>query len=204
MELLMRILILAAVAAGIVATPAFAQTAQAPFTGLRIEGVAGYDSLRDGHSSNDGLVYGGAVGYDVQLNTLVIGAEGELTGSTTDTRASNLVAPGDRFRVGMGRDVYLGGRVGFPLNATTMAYAKGGYTNARVDTRYDVGTASTRDHINLEGFRLGAGLEHQLGANTYIKGEYRYSNYGSANGAGGSYDIDADRHQLVAGVGMRF
>ena len=200
----MRTFILAVLAAGTIASPALAQTARAPFTGLRIEGVAGYDALRDGQSSSDGVVYGGAVGYDVQLNSLVVGAEGELTGSTTDTRADNIAVAGDRFRVGMGRDVYVGGRVGFPLNPATMAYAKAGYTNARVETRYDVGTASTRDHADLEGFRLGAGLEHQLGANTYIKGEYRYSNYGSANGPTGSYDIDADRHQVVAGVGMRF
>ena len=200
----MRTLILAAVATTALATPALAQTAGAPFTGLRIEGVAGYDALKDGHDTSDGFVYGGAVGYDVQLNNLVVGAEGELTGSTTDTRTDNLINAGDRFRVGMGRDVYLGARVGVPLNPTTLAYAKGGYTNARVDTRYTQGTTEVRDHTDLDGFRLGAGLEHQLGANTYIKGEYRYSNYGHADNSVGRYDIDVDRHQVVAGVGMRF
>lgn len=200
----MRTLILAAVATTALATPALAQTAGAPFTGLRIEGVAGYDALKDGHDTSDGFVYGGAVGYDVQLNNLVVGAEGELTGSTTDTRTDNLINTGDRFRVGMGRDVYLGARVGVPLNPTTLAYAKGGYTNARVDTRYTQGTTETRDHTDLDGFRLGAGLEHQIGANTYIKGEYRYSNYGKADNSVGRYNIDVDRHQLVAGVGMRF
>ena len=64
----MRNLILAAVATTALAAPAFAQTtAGAPFTGLRIEGVAGYDALKDGHDTSDGFVYGGAVGYDVQL-----------------------------------------------------------------------------------------------------------------------------------------
>lgn len=200
----MRNLILAAVVTTALATPALAQTTAAPFTGLRIEGVAGYDALKDGHDTSDGFVYGGAVGYDVQLNNLVVGAEGELTGSTTDTRTDNLINVGDRFRVGMGRDLYLGARVGFPLNPTTMAYAKGGYTNARVDTRYTQGSTETRDHTDLDGFRLGAGLEHQIGARTYIKGEYRYSNYGHADNSVGRYDIDVDRHQLVAGVGMRF
>lgn len=200
----MRNLILAAVATTAFATPALAQTTGAPFTGLRIEGVAGYDALKDGHDTSDGFVYGGAVGYDVQLNNLVVGAEGELTGSTADTRTDNFINQGDRFRVGMGRDLYLGARVGFPLNPTTMAYAKGGYTNARIDTRYTQGSTEVRDHTDLDGFRLGAGLEHQIGANTYIKGEYRYSNYGHADNSVGRYDIDVDRHQLVAGVGMRF
>ena len=200
----MRNLILAAVATTAFATPALAQTTGAPFTGLRIEGIAGYDALKDGHDTSDGFVYGGAVGYDVQLNNLVVGAEGELTGSTADTRTDNFINQGDRFRVGMGRDLYLGARVGFPLNPTTMAYAKGGYTNARIDTRYTQGSTEVRDHTDLDGFRLGAGLEHQIGANTYIKGEYRYSNYGHADNSVGRYDIDVDRHQLVAGVGMRF
>jgi outer membrane immunogenic protein len=33
-----------------------------------------------------------------------------------------------------------------------------------------------------------------------VKGEYRYSNYGNQDGV----DVDADRHQLMAGVGVRF
>lgn len=200
----MRNLILAAAATTALAAPAYAQTAGGPFTGLRIEGVVGYDALKDGHgqdsSTSDGVVYGGAVGYDVQVNNLIVGGEGELTGSTSDTRTDNLLATGDRLRVSAGRDLYAGARVGFVLNPTTMAYAKGGYTNARVNARYDIGNTQTRDNIDLDGFRLGAGLEHQIGANTFVKGEYRYSHYGEADG----FDIDADRHQLVAGVGMRF
>ncbi|MCP3734382.1 porin family protein [Sphingomonas sp. RP10(2022)] len=198
----MRTLILAAAVTSALAAPAFAQTANAPFTGLRIEGVVGYDVLKDGRGSesSDGVVYGGAVGYDARVNNLILGAEGELTGSTTATHDDNLVTAGDRLRVGAGRDLYVGGRAGFVLNPSTMAYAKAGYTNARVETRYDAGSARTEDHADLDGFRLGAGLEHQLGANTYVKGEYRYSHYGKAD----RYDIDADRHQLVAGVGMRF
>lgn len=200
----MRNLILAAALASAVATPALAQTAAGPFTGLRIEGVAGYDALSDGHdqdsSSSNGIVYGGAVGYDIQLNSLIVGAEGELTGSTTDTRTDGLLVAGDRLRVDAGRDLYAGARVGFVVAPTTLAYAKAGYTNARIDARYDTGNTRVEDHTDLDGVRLGAGIEQQIGAKTYVKGEYRYSHYGRADG----YDIDADRHQIVAGVGMRF
>ena len=52
----------------------------------------------------------------------------------------------------------------------------------------------------MEGFRVGAGAEFKLSNNMYLKGEYRYSNYGKIDG----YDIDIDRHQVVAGVGIRF
>ena len=50
----------------------------------------------------------------------------------------------------------------------------------------------------------------QLGGKAYAKVEYRYSNYGNArleypSGANtNNFSVDTDRHQLVAGVGVRF
>jgi len=198
----MRKLVFAALAASAFATPAFAQ--DAPFTGLRAEGVVGYDKVKDGTGqdagSSDGVTYGGAIGYDLQIGGAVIGAEAELTGSTTDTRADSLLVAGDRLTVDMGRDIYLGGRVGVAVTPTTLLYAKAGYTNARVETTYETAVSRTRISEDMEGYRLGAGAEVALSGNMYLKGEYRYSNYGSIDG----YDIDVDRHQVVAGIGIRF
>ena len=69
--------ILAALAVGtaLSATPAFAQDAQATFTGPRIEATVGWDKSRSGSSvdddttrdldqSIDGVVYGGGIGLD--------------------------------------------------------------------------------------------------------------------------------------------
>lgn len=200
----MRKLVLAALAASALASPAFAQDEVAPFTGLRAEGVVGYDTMSDGTDSDagssDGVTYGGAIGYDVQLGGAVIGAEAELTGSSVDTRADSLLTAGDRLRVDMGRDIYLGARAGVAITPTTLLYAKGGYTNARVDTVYETPTTRTDISEDMEGFRVGAGAEFKLSSNMYLKGEYRYSNYGKIDG----YDIDVDRHQVVGGVGIRF
>lgn len=198
----MRKLVLAALAASAMATPAFAQ--DATFTGPRVEALVGYDSASDGTDgdagSSDGVTYGGAIGYDVQLGGAVIGAEAELTGSSVDTRADSLLVAGDRLVVDMGRDIYLGARAGVAITPTTLLYAKGGYTNASVDTTYETGTTRTEISEDMEGFRVGAGAEFKLSPNMYLKGEYRYSNYGKIDG----YDIDVDRHQVVAGVGIRF
>lgn len=185
------------------ATPALAQD-RAPFTGLRVEGLAGYDHVKDGSGqdsgSSDGFVYGAGVGYDIQAGGAVLGVEGEITGSTADTRSNNLLATGDSLRVSAGRDLYAGVRAGYALSPRALAYVKGGYTNARVDVNYVSATGTVEDHRDLEGYRVGAGLEYQTSANTFVKGEYRYSHYGRLDG----YDIDADRHQLLAGVGLRF
>ena len=63
-----------------------------PFTGPRVEATLGYDHVGAGSSvSNnngrddqkiDGLLYGGGIGYDIALGGLLVGAEGEVTGST--------------------------------------------------------------------------------------------------------------------------
>ncbi len=83
---------------------------------------------------------------------------------------------------------------------------------------YDIGVGGTmvgveaelRENFELDGWRLGAGIEQAIGTNSYAKLEYRYSNYLNANfeysnGAiTEDFDIDTDRHQIAVGVGFRF
>jgi outer membrane immunogenic protein len=204
----MRQYIIAALVASAAATPALAQDsgARAPFTGPRAEGIVGWDRLSDGTGqdagSSDGVVYGGQIGYDIQSGGAIFGIEGEVTGATTDTRADNLLVAGDRLRVDAGRDLYVGGRLGFLAGDRAMIYAKGGYTNARINTEYSIGTTRAEEGVNLDGYRVGAGAELQLSPRMYLKGEYRYSNYSDGGDFGD--DLDLDRHQVVGGIGIRF
>jgi len=158
------------------------------------------------------LTYGGDLGYDAAIgNSLVIGAEGEVTGSTgkVSNSPTNAAALGYG-RVKAGRDLYIGGRLGVRAAPSTLIYAKGGYTNQRLDLTASDGTTETGAHYNLDGYRVGAGVEQAIGGKAYAKIEYRYSNYGDArleypNGANtNNFDVDTDRHQIVAGVGVRF
>jgi len=185
------------------ATPAFAQD-RAPFSGVRVEALGGYDSVSNGapasNGSTDGFVYGIAAGYDAAIGKARIGAEVEATDSTASERSANVLAAGDRFRADAGRDLYAGVRIGYVLSPKWMIYGKAGYTNARVETNYTAGATTISDKRNLDGFRLGAGVEYALTHNVYVKGEYRYSHYGDQAGLA----VDADRHQVIAGVGIRF
>ncbi len=71
-------------------------------------------------------------------------------------------------------------------------------------------TEDERERFRLDGWRIGAGLQQSIGTNTYAKLEYRYSNYEKADyrfvdgGSTEQFDVDTDRHQIVAGVGVRF
>jgi outer membrane immunogenic protein len=192
----MRKIILTALLAGVVATPAFAQTA--PNTGLRLEGVVGYDRAGVPGGKSDGVTYGVGVGYDMRVGGAIVGIEGELTDSTVDECTSDFLQVGDQVCAELGRDLYVGARVGAPIGRSSLVYAKAGYTNARAGVTYEDGTAGTAldfaTRENLDGFRLGAGAEFGIGPNSYLKTEYRYSNY----------EQDFDRHQVVAGFGFRF
>jgi outer membrane immunogenic protein len=220
----MRKIILAALLAGTAGSPALAQPAgdASPFTGLRVEGLVGYDSLRsgdndddgvdtnddEGDESIDGVAFGIGAGYDFDLGGIVAGVEGEFTESTGEQDANETI-DGINFTAGVetGRDLYVGGRVGFRAGPSTLVYGKAGYTNTSVEADFEGGGDRFEFDTNVDGYRLGAGIEQLFGPNAYGKVEYRYSNYNSLDFSDDEdfeTDIDLDRHQVVAGVGFRF
>jgi outer membrane immunogenic protein len=149
----------------------------------------------------------------MDLGTMVVGAEAELTESTADTRS--LDGDPETFGLGTveaGRDIYVGARAGFKATPNTLLYAKGGYTNARYGFLGTDGEVEDEQHIDTDGWRVGAGVEQKIGANAFAKIEYRYSNYSEAEvdfepeGIPDTdpFGVDLDRHQVMAGVGWRF
>lgn len=231
-----KILMTALLASGavIVGGPAHAQELS-PFTGLRVEALVGYDKLRNGSDvdiddedddideSIDGFLYGIGAGYDFDLGSVVVGIEGELTDSTGNEDADQALNAPFGYRASVGRDLYVGARIGMQATPRTLVYLKGGYTNTKVDAAIDdfdddddVDFTADTDQT-VDGYRIGAGVEHLLepgmlgfGSSTYVKLEYRYSNYSDLNfdddflPGGDPVDIDLDRHQVVAGLGIRF
>lgn len=190
----MRNLVLATLLATVAATPAFAQDA-APFTGPRVEGIVGWDRIQaDGH--DDDVMYGIAAGYDAQMGKAVIGGEVEYSDSNNQAcNGAAKTAADPLLCVKAGRDLYAGARVGTTVGASTLLYAKAGYTNADAKFTSDNGTAETTlAKTHLDGVRVGAGIEQKLTGNAYLKGEYRYSNY----------ERGVERHQALAGIGIRF
>ena len=216
----MRTYVIAALLAGSVAVPAMAQPTS-PFTGPRVEGLIGYDSLRSGEREDnadtatdqgdetiDGVGFGAGVGYDYDVGGVILGVEGEFMESSGEQDSDESI-DGFTRSIETGRDLYVGGRVGMQVAPSTMIYAKGGYTNLAVEANYEGVDNTVEFDDNADGFRVGAGVEQLFGPNAYGKLEYRYSNYNNLehNFEGAtdvSRNIDLDRHQVVAGVGFRF
>lgn len=176
----MRIFATTALALMAVATPAMAQ--DGTFQGPRVEVVGGWDRAQTQGVGGSGFVYGGGIGYDLQRGKTVFGVDAEVTGSTLDKCEFGVCAKA-------GRDLYAGARIGVAATPNTLVYGKIGYSNGRM-----IGyTATQRIADNLDGVRLGAGVERSFG-NVYGKVEYRYTNYSQ----------NVERHQVLGGIGYRF
>lgn len=223
-------------AAAMTAAPAQAQTPEAsPFTGFRVEALAGWDSLRNGSSSDldgvagddidqsiDGFLYGIGAGYDFDLGGAVVGVEGEFSESTGNEDADQALNAPFAYRASVDRDLYIGARAGMRATPNTLLYVKGGYTSTNVNAGVD--DLDANDAVDytvdvdqsLSGWRVGAGVEQSFGnmlgfgSGAYAKLEYRYSNYEKLKfdddffSDANAVDVDMDRHQVVAGVGIRF
>lgn len=216
----MRKLLLVALLAG-AAAPALAQTDNSPFTGARVEALVGYDQLKSGNDADDGIdtsndegdetidgvAYGIGAGFDFDLGGVVAGIEGEFTESTGKQDRGETIDVPISTRVETGRDLYIGGRVGFVASPSALLYVKGGYTNTSIEAAAETDTNRFELDTDVDGWRMGAGVEYLLGTNSFAKLEYRYSNYNTldvSNDADIETDIDLDRHQVMAGFGFRF
>jgi len=175
-----------AVSTAALAAPAMAQDADKTFSGAHVEALGGWDRVQGEGQHDNGVLYGVGAGYDFRSGNTVFGVEGEASDSTQKQNVGALTEHASR-------DLYIGGRAGVVVGGNNLLYAKAGYTNARFTvTGTDTGVTLARG--NLGGYRVGAGIEHQLSNNMFVKAEYRYSNYKDG----------VSRNQVVGGVGIRF
>jgi outer membrane immunogenic protein len=198
-----RLLALAALAAGLSATPALAQSA-AP-GGFYVGAIGGYEGI-DVESADaavsadaDSAVYGINAGYDLSLGSAFVGVEGELSTSGGDTRFPSTFT-GARDSLDANGQYYVGARAGFALTPGIAAYGKVGYTSLSTKAFTSAGTlAELKD--NAGGIRFGGGIQVQLPGPLEGRLEYRHSRYKDVGD--GAYG-DANTDQVVAGVGVRF
>lgn len=200
-----KIAILAAGAAALIATPAMAQD-DSEAGGAFIGVVGGWDKtgVDDGvdTGSTDGVLYGINASYDTVTGNALFGIEAEVTDSTAGVTDTDVVIPGDSASIDAGRDLYAGVRLGYVIEDDTVIYLKGGYSNARIAFEYEDGTGNEVEFgENLDGLRLGAGVETELAGLT-ARFEYRYSEYEDVNLFG--TDLSIEHNQVSVTLGKKF
>lgn len=135
------------------------------FSGVRAEVTAGLDDVTGGVDPTK-VTYGAGVGLDAELyKNVIVGVE-----ATVD----NVF---DR------RNVGAGARVGYVVADKALVYAKVGYANWKQTTSRE-----------LEGLRVGGGIEANLYGPVYSKVEYRYTDFNRGVG----------QHGGLVGLGLRF
>jgi outer membrane immunogenic protein len=190
-----------------------------------------------------GFRIGGYAGYMWQARQWVFGIEGDVAWSdATETRAGvpgcaiecfvGFPGPGvTSSSVSAQWDASLRVRAGYLLTPETLVYGTGGVAWQHIEVS---GTCSSTagdplcleappftiktqtDSYSLTGWTIGGGVERRFGA-WLLRGEYRYSDYGSVDGVlfpgqpaidpGADalhYSIDVRTHTATLGLGYKF
>lgn len=163
--------------------------------------------------------FGVELGYDLQVgSSFVLG--GYAGAELSNTEMCVELVEDDLACTELERTFTLGLRAGVALGESSLVYLKGGYSNGKFATSYnaDVTDDDEDDAVANEAFsgsrggvHVGGGVELGLTESLYAKLEYVYTDYGSRSHwledldeDGPGLKLSSDRHQVVAGIGLRF
>jgi outer membrane immunogenic protein len=159
-------------------------------TGYLNNNYTGNSFLSTGSYSTSGVVGGGLVGYNYQINQFVLGVEGDLTGSSNQGRHTyNYLASGldvgfpnasVETQYGFGAGVR--GRLGYAIDRT-LIYFTGGWAYENINQYYNVynytgNWINSKENNGRSGYTLGGGVEYAFNYNWSARVEYRWSDYG--------------------------
>lgn len=153
----------------------------------------------DPELAGDGYLLGGLVGYNLQVDNIVLGVEGDLSaGKVSATNSLDQV----NYKVPMLATARL--RAGYAFD-DTLVFATGGLAVARGDMYLPgFGESDEKTHY---GYTVGGGMEHAVTENLNIRLEYLYASLGKK-----TYDFSAgtvrmgldDLHNVRAGLTWNF
>jgi outer membrane immunogenic protein len=150
----------------------------------------------------NGIVGGGQIGYNWQMQNWVFGFEADIqgtdekgthnytcpTGTCTAPFGVIAVFPGPALPLALNQKIdWFGtvrGRIGVLATPKVLLYATGGLAYGEVDSSAVVGTTpfSTVSNTNV-GWTVGAGVEGVIGGNWTAKLEYLYVDLGKVSGS---------------------
>jgi outer membrane immunogenic protein len=229
----MKIKILVAAAATVVASSAMAQSA---FQGAYGQIGIGYENnsvksnniTSTGPASDPGAVnlgsttfsggsFSGSIGvgygFSVSKDFLItLGADYSPLTANTGSKSGFCDEDGcatDKFKVSNRYNIFIA--PGYVIDKNKLAYFKAGYSAQTVKGNGDVATAIGNPSKNLSGYVLGLGYKQIVSGGFYGFAEGNYMNYSSstlsgttANGYSVSSQVPATAYQFLIGVGYKF
>jgi outer membrane immunogenic protein len=150
------------------------------YLGLQIGYAWGTDSLTvfpAGFGTDftpNGVVGGGHIGYNVQVNQFVAGLEGDVEG----TGISRSFSPGGvLYTTDIPVQGSIRGRLGVAFDRALL-YATGGAEFAGFDTSYTGFPGFDQNSTTRTGWTVGGGIEYAVTGNWSIRAEYRFTDFG--------------------------
>lgn len=198
--------------------PTAANIAEAPiggndWRGFFVSASVGYgfgdSSLQIGNFKSDfdpdGFQGAVGLGYDFMVrDNIVLGVFTDYTFGEQDDKFS-LAGVGFKSEID---DIWaIGGRAGVLVHKDLLLYGTVGYTSAEQRSSNELGD---RDKQHLDGYFVGVGLERLLCTNLYLKGEYRFSDFGddksTAGGGCATCDVknENEDHSIRVGLAYKF
>lgn len=153
----------------------------------------------------NGFVGGVHAGYNYQINSIVLGVEGDVEFSGID--GDDAGVGGNVDKVDFNWMASLRGRLGVAFNRV-LVYTTGGVAFADVDATTTSGGASTSDSNSHVGWTLGAGVEVAVTQNVTARVEYRYTDFNdktytlTPTALNANYDYQI--HAVRVGVSYKF
>jgi outer membrane immunogenic protein len=168
------------------------------WTGFYIGGDIGYAWGRDSvntpffaggvadfaSNSPQGVIGGGHIGYNYQINQFVLGIEGDVQGTNFRNNIASF-ATGSVYGTNVPIEASVRGRIGYAWDRA-LFYATGGaafgdikhtYTGGLIAPVAFGGVVSTEK--TQVGWTVGGGVEYALSNNWSVRGEYRYTDFGN-------------------------
>jgi outer membrane immunogenic protein len=150
-----------------------------------------YGNAFSHNATNNGVIGGGFVGYNYQVNNFVLGLQGEFDGTSNgNSRYTSPVGlygnPLTSYTSSFNQDwiASIDGRLGYAMDRTLL-YVIGGVAWDQQSanlvnnwTGYGVSRSNTRT-----GYDVGGGVEYAFTNNWTARLEYRYYNFGNSNTA---------------------
>ena len=143
----------------------------------------------------DGFLLGAFAGYNYQFGSIVAGGEADIEWTNADGDSD-----GDSF-LEKNWQGSLRGRVGYAIDRF-MLFGTAGLAIADFDG--DASAALDGHDSGTElGWTVGAGVDVAVTDNIFVRGEYRYADYGKVISNGGQH-LDFNDHTVRLGVAYKF
>ena len=182
-------------APAVVAVPSFTWTG--PYVGAQV----GYGWQRSVNQSQKGWMLGGFLGYNYQFDNspVVIGVETDLNWTDQDGKRN---ARGGTTKVSKDWNGATRARVGYAFDRVLVYGAAGlAYENREVKRN-----PGGKDDKTATGWTVGAGVDVAVTDNVFVRGEYRYTDYGkdSFKLPNNTLKSSATEHRVMGGLAVKF